>query len=307
MINILVLSPNKGLFDDLDKLVKNLPSKFSLSYDSQIPSKLKDIQWIVLDLSIDQSESLVKKPPEGLKGLIPISSLTHEEFFRLYFEPGLLDCCIGGNGVHTAREVIQLISWHEKWSDPSDIFSLLSKNHKIFKRRITDTSHINPVIKDGIRNLALPEYFSGFLDNVTLISNELITNGLYNAPFANGKPKYESMSRKQKIVMEEGEDILFRLGSDEDYTLISVRDNFGRLTRETICQRLQIGFDKQNFKEKKSGGAGAGIFMTIASSNIFMVNVLPKKQTDVICLIEHTKRYAVYRRRIPSFNYLVRT
>ena len=181
----------------------------------------------------------------------------------------------------------------------------LSPAAVIESRTVGSAAAINATIDELLGHVDLKASFGAAEDFLRQTANELLTNAVYNAPVdrASQQPKYEQTDRKEKIVLLPSETVEIAFGTDEDNIGIAVSDQFGRLTREKIVRHLLKCVTNTNFIEDKRGGAGAGLYLAFYTANQFVVNVEVGKRTEILCLLEKTKRYKHYRNRVTSFNY----
>jgi hypothetical protein len=139
------------------------------------------------------------------------------------------------------------------------------------------------------------------------VGDEFIMNAVYNAPVdADGKPKYASLPRTQRVCLEPHEAALFRFACDGRYLGLSIRDNFGRLKRETVQAYLRKGFRKgEDQIDEKEGGAGLGIYYIFESLNHLVINIEPKKCSEMIGLMDISGNYRDFAERPKSLNIFV--
>lgn len=138
-------------------------------------------------------------------------------------------------------------------------------------------------IEFEFKNLGLR---SSILSRITTILEELLMNAIYDAPVdENGLHRYNHLTRKQEIELEEGKEAIIRYGSDGTYLAISVSDPFGSLSRETLVNYLWTCYHGQagSLNDSK-GGAGRGLHQIVENSDLTIFNVKAKYRTEVICL-----------------------
>lgn len=122
-------------------------------------------------------------------------------------------------------------------------------------------------------------------DDAFLVADELLSNALFNAPFANPEAKSNSIPRT-------GSDLLdMRLrpgrliaGRDKDYLIIGCEDSYGSLNPVALIRRLSQFFESDTPPKPLSGpgGAGLGTFMIYNSCASFYIGVKSDSKT-VIC------------------------
>ena len=145
------------------------------------------------------------------------------------------------------------------------------------------------------------------IEMIETIVDELVTNAIYNAPrTATGEPKYAKLSRRESVVLEEGETAELQFACDGDYIAIAQIDPFGSLTQETVVTYLNRCLVKgpEQFSEA-TGGAGIGLFRVFQSLSKFIVNIDPGKKTEVISLIDLRLSMKRFRQAAKSFHIFV--
>ena len=139
------------------------------------------------------------------------------------------------------------------------------------------------------------------------ITDELITNAVYNAPRgADGKPKYAHLDRRQKVILEPSEHALLQWGCDGRYLAVSATDRFGSLRGETVASYLTKCFRRGDDQiDTKAGGAGLGLYMAFNSVTQLVVNVQVGVRTEVIALFYIRSESRGFRRSGRSLNVFI--
>lgn len=145
-------------------------------------------------------------------------------------------------------------------------------------------------------------------DNFSLVTEELLSNALYNAPVdENRAPRFEEVSRSRDVTLDEGEDVEFTLIRDGERVGISVCDPFGSLAANDVLDYLgsccrdstgQISWSNQ--------GAGLGLYQSFQRLSHLVVNLDPGSRTEIIGLVSLHDRYADFVSEGRAFNLFVR-
>jgi hypothetical protein len=146
------------------------------------------------------------------------------------------------------------------------------------------------------------------LDLVETIADELITNAIYNAPRdASGKARYAHLSRREPVVLEDGEVGTLRFACDGEFIAMAQGDPFGALTEETIVGYLNRCLVQAQPLDHggPSGGAGLGLFRVFQSLSKFIVNIAPGRRTEVITLVDLRLSMKRFRQVPKSFHIFV--
>jgi sigma-B regulation protein RsbU (phosphoserine phosphatase) len=165
-------------------------------------------------------------------------------------------------------------------------------------RKKSDIDSVNKAIE----NFNYSSCFQSPVDYLKVISNELLSNALFHSLHDGQKESLSNVDRKKDVVLGEMDKITFKLGCDENFLAISVKDMSGRLKREEIIKSLVRSFESKEYEEKE-GGAGLGLYMAYSYSNQFIVNTVENESSEVICIIDVNKRFKLYKERITSFHY----
>lgn len=139
------------------------------------------------------------------------------------------------------------------------------------------------------------------------VAEELTSNALYDAPVDSAaRPRYADLPRSERVELAPHETIIVTVASDGRRVGVSVEDPFGSLRAETVVDYLAKCFRKgQDQIDKKPGGAGLGLYYAFNSLSQFVVNIEPKKRTEMIGLVDVTGSYREFERRAKGFNVFV--
>ena len=145
------------------------------------------------------------------------------------------------------------------------------------------------------------------VEQMVTVTDELVTNALYNAPLdADGRRLYASLSRTQPVVLPEGDRVEVRWMSDGRRLGIGVRDPYGSLTASTVLDYLAKCFRKGSDQvDTKDGGAGLGLYYVFESTSQLVVNVEPGVCTEMIALLDIQVSYREFASRCKSINIFV--
>lgn len=123
-------------------------------------------------------------------------------------------------------------------------------------------------------------------DHAVQAAEELVMNALYNAPrHEDGSLMFGSIDPHKRVTMESPKPVSLRYAIVPDGLFMSVRDRFGMLTKSTVLQYIQKCLTSEQQIDRKTIGAGLGIFLTVSRVQTYIVNVAPEVATEVIvCL-----------------------
>ncbi len=139
------------------------------------------------------------------------------------------------------------------------------------------------------------------------VADEFLMNAIYNAPVdKTGKTKYHSRSRSEPVDLEPHEMVRFRYACDGRVLALSVEDNFGRLERATVLNYLRKCFVRgEDQIDQKDGGAGLGLYYIYESLNQFVINVAPKRRTEMIGIMDVSGTYRDFAEQPKSLNIFI--
>jgi DNA-binding NarL/FixJ family response regulator len=129
----------------------------------------------------------------------------------------------------------------------------------------------------------------GGAGDMQLLLDEIVTNAVYHAPaLPDGTEKYEDFS---DITLSPREYVRLECGCDAEKYGVAVIDNMGRLTKDTVLYKI----------ERQRSGAGAlddsgrGLHMSRLFSDRLIINIAPKKKTEVILINYFSHKYRGYK------------
>jgi len=121
--------------------------------------------------------------------------------------------------------------------------------------------------------------------DIELVVDEIVSNAVYHAPAdADGRPKYENCAEVQ---LERGEYIQVECGADSEKYGVSVTDNSGRLSKETVLERIERHTTGQGLLDLR----GRGIHISRMLSDRMVINIKRNERTEVILMNYFTPRY----------------
>jgi CheY-like chemotaxis protein len=171
-----------------------------------------------------------------------------------------------------------------------DIFGLqryLLPGGETIERYCIKSSKEAQVIREQVTEL-LAEKF-GTAGDMKLILDEILTNAIYHAPMGdNGDEKYREYA---EVTLQENEYVYLECGYDNEKYCVSIVDNQGRLTKETVLFKI----DRQITGEGLLDDSGRGIHMSRLFADRLVININPNKKTEVILMNYFTNKYRGYK------------
>lgn len=283
-----------GLHDPDLILNSNPPKEDSLFVLNPSSTANVKLSLFLIDPVKDQVKEKVESANK--RGVIPIivSSQPDEKNVTDYLLSSSVNHLIGmSDHIHDELEHIAL--------------KYLNKDSFGLTHHFEDAAHIDtieiyhskdagPSITQLIDNLDLKDYFNTPKDYLTVMANELVTNAFYHMHDA------PTQERKESIFLTPPQGVSFSIGLNPKQIAISVTDKSGTLDRDKLIKSLNRSF-REKVPNQRTPGAGLGLYLVYQHANQLIINSLPDQKTEIIAIIEASKRYLHYRQRITSFHF----
>lgn len=155
---------------------------------------------------------------------------------------------------------------------------------KLFRTVLTgldDKKALLSRFEQYVRELDCPSWI---VSDILTVADELIINAIVHAPIGpDGAPKYEAAGPTPGLRLEPGEFVEVAYGCDGQRLMLSVSDNFGRLTKRTLYDYLARSFATDHLvPETKASGAGLGLTMTYRAIHQLIFNIQDRVRTEAI-------------------------
>ena len=125
-------------------------------------------------------------------------------------------------------------------------------------------------------------------------AEELVMNALYNAPRdESGTMTFGSIDPHKRVSMDSPKPVSLRYSTTSEGFFMAVRDRFGALNKNTVLTYLKKCIYSKQQIDRKTIGAGLGIYLTVNRVQTYIVNVAPEVATEVIVSIKQTKQFGV--------------
>jgi len=127
-------------------------------------------------------------------------------------------------------------------------------------------------------------------DHAVQAAEELVMNALYNAPrHEDGSMMFGSIDPHKRVAMESPKPVSLRYAIIPDGLFMSVRDRFGALNKNTVLQYIHKCLTSDQQIDRKTIGAGLGIFLTARRVQSYIINMAPEVATEVIICLRQEK------------------
>ena len=137
--------------------------------------------------------------------------------------------------------------------------------------------------------------------------DEMLMNALYDAPVdAEGQPLFAQVPVRERVLLRVDEKAVVQYACDGDRFVVSVRDGFGTLRKETVLHYLDKCLHAAEQIDRKAGGAGLGLYLMANSATDVTFHIFSGSATEVVCAFDlgagraQLHSLAVYQDRIES-------
>jgi hypothetical protein len=138
-------------------------------------------------------------------------------------------------------------------------------------------------------------------------ADEMLMNALYDAPVdSEGKAIFADVPTRTRISLRMEQKAVVQYACDGDTFTMSVRDSFGTIDRDTVVRYLHKCLHSEQQIDRKTGGAGLGLYIIANTTTLFAFNVLPGVATECLVTFDLTapkvqlKRFGFFQERIDA-------
>ena len=119
------------------------------------------------------------------------------------------------------------------------------------------------------------------------VCEELLMNALYDAPVdAAGKPMFADIDPHDRKDTRSPRPVSIRYAATENSFAVAVRDRFGRLAKNTILSYIEKCIHSPVQIDRKTYGAGLGLYLVANAAASYVVNVAYGIATEVVCTFD---------------------
>jgi len=128
-----------------------------------------------------------------------------------------------------------------------------------------------------------------YREAIEQVIDEMLMNALYDAPVdSDGKMLFADVPTKTRISLRMEQKAVVQYACNGTTFTLSCRDSFGTLTRDTVVNYLYKCLHSDQQIDRKTGGAGLGLYIMANTSSMFVFNVLEGVATECICTFNLT-------------------
>jgi hypothetical protein len=126
-----------------------------------------------------------------------------------------------------------------------------------------------------------------YRESIEQCLDEMLMNALYDAPVdEQGRPIFSDIPTKTRISLRVEQKVVIQYACDGKQFVVGVRDAFGRLERHVVLAYLYKCLHSEQQIDRKTGGAGLGLYLIANSSTGVYFNVLPGVATEAVCTFD---------------------
>jgi hypothetical protein len=119
------------------------------------------------------------------------------------------------------------------------------------------------------------------------VCEELLMNALYDAPVdANGHPMFADVDPHDRKDTRSPRPVSIRYAATDTLFAVAVRDRFGRLAKNTILSYIEKCISQPDQIDRKTYGAGLGLYLVANAAASYVVNVAYGIATEVVCTFD---------------------
>jgi hypothetical protein len=126
-----------------------------------------------------------------------------------------------------------------------------------------------------------------YRESIEQCLDEMLMNALYDAPVdASGRPMFADVDPHDRIETRSPRPVSIRYAATEHSFAVAVRDRFGRLAKNTILSYIEKCIQWPTQIDRKTYGAGLGLYLVANAAATYVVNVAYGIATEVVCTFD---------------------
>ncbi len=123
------------------------------------------------------------------------------------------------------------------------------------------------------------------------VCEELLMNALYDAPVdVEGHPIFAEVAPHERTKTRSPKPVSIRYAATDDQFAVAVRDRFGRLAKNTILAYIEKCLRSPQQIDRKTYGAGLGLYLVANAAASYIVNVAYGIATEVVCTFDRREK-----------------
>jgi len=119
------------------------------------------------------------------------------------------------------------------------------------------------------------------------VCEELLMNALYDAPVdENGEQVFAEVDPHDRTKTRSPKPVSIRYAATDTQFAVAIRDRFGRLAKNTILAYINKCLTSPTQIDRKTYGAGLGLYLVANAAASYIVNVAYGIATEVVCTFD---------------------
>jgi hypothetical protein len=119
---------------------------------------------------------------------------------------------------------------------------------------------------------------------IAQVCEELLMNALYDAPVDDqGNSVFAEIEPHARVESLSPRPVSIRFAATPEQFVVAVRDRFGRLAKNTILDYINKCLHSEQQIDRKTYGAGLGLYIVANAAAGYIVNVAHGMATEVVC------------------------
>jgi hypothetical protein len=119
------------------------------------------------------------------------------------------------------------------------------------------------------------------------VCEELLMNALYDAPVDDkGNQIFAEVDPHERTAVKSPRPVSIRYAATESQFAVAIRDRFGRLAKNTILAYINKCLTSPTQIDRKTYGAGLGLYLVANAAASYIVNVAYGIATEVVCTFD---------------------
>ncbi|MBI4509215.1 MAG: PEGA domain-containing protein [Deltaproteobacteria bacterium] len=151
-----------------------------------------------------------------------------------------------------------------------------------------------------------------YRESIEQCIDEMLMNALYDAPVdSSGKQMFADVPTKTRISLRMEQKAVVQYSCDGNRFALSVRDSYGALKGNTVVKYLDKCLHSEQQIDRKTGGAGLGLYIISNAATQFFINIYSGLATEAVCTFDlnapkvQLKEFGIFYEKIDSTGRLV--
>jgi hypothetical protein len=173
--------------------------------------------------------------------------------------------------------------------NPTDLSPSGDKRALLADAYFTSSGQKRELLDGFIKSMESRSLSRTLIEDISLVSDEMFTNAVFNAPFVDSKTSKNANVSRQNLEVNFAPDKpgRMRMAADETRIMVACEDPYGSLNLNGYLSKIKATYDRgaaatMNFG---SGGAGIGSYIIFNTGASLFVGVKQGRATIIACLL----------------------